>query len=107
MLTSPADQNQVAIQSHLATGPAATDCRRWDRLLVGTWYVPAANLLAYLVGPGGVNPVPIADQTIFHITSTHNGVFSGVNYVQLSRPTALGWSRPEPMTFSMSGVVTP
>src|SRR5262249_4905051 len=65
--------------------------QRWDQLLVGTWYVPAPNLLAYLFGPAGVNPVPIADQTIFHITRARSGVFSGDISVQISRPTALGW----------------
>src|SRR5690348_3289879 len=25
----------------------------WDQVLVGTWYVPSSNLLAYLVGPTG------------------------------------------------------
>src|SRR5262249_3177448 len=88
-------------------GAEMSSAQRWDRLLVGTWYVPPANLLAYLVGPAGANPVPIADQTIFQITSAHDGVFSGENSVQLSRPTALGWLRPEPMRFTMAGVVTP
>src|SRR5262249_56829361 len=81
--------------------------QRWDRLLVSTWYVPAANLLAYLVGPAGINPVSISDQTVFHISRAHNGVFFGENTVQLSKPTALGWLRPGPMRFLMTGVVTP
>src|SRR5262249_36733571 len=105
---SPLALNPVGTGAGLSGIASETSAvQRWDRLLVGTWYVPAANLLAYLVGPAGANPVPIADQTIFQITSAHDGVFSGENSVQLSRPTALGWLRPEPMRFTMAGVVTP
>ena len=105
---SPLALNPVGTGAGLSGIASETSAvQRWDRLLVGTWYVPAANLLAYLVGPAGTNPVPIADQTVFHITRARNGVFSGENTVQLSRPTALGWLRPEPMQFLMTGVVTP
>ena len=90
-----------------STNTTQTGSQGWDNLLVGTWYVPPANRLAYLVTPAAINPLAITDQTIFHILTAHNGSFSGVNSVWLSRSSALGWSKPQPMIFMMNGLVTP
>ncbi|MDB5338781.1 MAG: hypothetical protein JWN70_4400 [Planctomycetaceae bacterium] len=79
---------------------------RWDKVVLGDWYVPAANLLAYYVSPNPLELIPIADQTIFHITSAENGVFSGENTVTFSKPTLLGLQTGESTTYSMAGIVT-
>ncbi len=81
--------------------------RRWDKVLVGTWYVPPANMLAYLVGPAAVKPLAIADQTIFHITRAHNGAFFGFCSVQLAKPTPRGVVTAAPTCFIIEGLVTP
>jgi hypothetical protein len=81
--------------------------QKWDQLLLGTWYVPAANLLAYLVEGGDSTPQPVADQTIFQITSAQNGDFSGQNSVQLSIPSPVGLLQPGATSYTMSGVVSP
>jgi hypothetical protein len=76
-------------------------------VLVGTWYVPPANMLAYLVGPSAANPLAIADQTVFQITSADSGAFSGMCSVQLAKPTAQGVVTEAPTYFTIEGVVTP
>jgi hypothetical protein len=52
---------------------------RWDALLNGsTWYVPAANLLAYRLNQDSpARPIPAADQTIWSIPQAEGGRFSG------------------------------
>lgn len=83
--------------------------QRWDAVLVGSWYVPTVNLLAYLVGPDVINPLAIADQTNFQITTANNGVFSGQATIQFTRAVlmAIGWQKPQPLTYTISGQVTP
>ncbi len=81
--------------------------KRWDTILIGTWYVPPANMLAYLVGPGVIDPVAVADETIFNITTTSGGVFSGTGSVQLTVPTPQGATTQPPTDFTIQGVVTP
>jgi hypothetical protein len=98
---------QAEVRS-LVTNIAAisSPAQRWDQVLVGTWYVPSANLLAYLVGPDG-NKVPIADETMFQITSAYDGFFSGETQVQFSLPTPSGWIQGPPMQYTLNGLVTP
>jgi hypothetical protein len=52
---------------------------RWDSLLSdSTWYVPAANLLAYRLDSSSTDtPIPAADQTIWSIGKAIDGRFSG------------------------------
>ena len=52
---------------------------RWDALLNdSTWYVPAANLLAYrLEEDSPEKPIPAADQTIWSIPEAEGGRFTG------------------------------
>lgn len=103
----PAVPRDAAIRSLLPAGAAAQGAGRWDRVLLGTWYVPPANLLAYLYGPLGANPLAIGDETVFHITSAKNGVFSGTTVARLFRPTGTGDPDPTQSQLTMSGVVTP
>lgn len=52
----------------------------WDWLAGTQWYVPAENLLAYLVsGSDFSNPIPVVDQTLWDLTSSSNSVFSGTS----------------------------
>jgi PEP-CTERM putative exosortase interaction domain len=74
-----------------------------DWLADTQWYVPAANLLAYLT-PGSdlSTPIPIGDQTLWNITSASGGTFTGESSATL---TILGQDTVS--TSSMSGIVTP
>lgn len=108
------DWNQADVAQALQhdsdnAGRHSTELRasgRWDKILVGDWYVPAANLLAYAVNPNPLELEPIADQTVFHITSMEKGVFSGENTVTFSKPTLLGLQTGDTATYSMTGIVT-
>jgi hypothetical protein len=53
---------------------------KYDALLTGSkWYVPSENLLAFATGGASLTPVlPFADQTVWEITSSSQGVFSGL-----------------------------
>jgi hypothetical protein len=60
---------------------------RWDDLLSdSTWYVPAANLLAYKLDfTSPETPIPAADQTIWH-----RRLCSSITFRNLSlRPSAV------------------
>lgn len=74
-----------------------------DWLADTQWYVPAANLLAYLApGTDLSSPIPIGDQTLWNITSASDGTFIGESSATL---TILGEDTVS--TASMSGIVTP
>lgn len=103
-LLAGAELRTTAGGSSVRTGQRAD--QRWDRLLVGTWYVPAANLLAYRVVSYGADPVSLADQTIFQIPSAQRGVFSGTVVTYLSQPLGGGFGAG-PFHYTMTGVVTP
>lgn len=49
----------------------------WDWLAGTYWYVPTENLLAFITRPAAQQAVPVADQTVFHITDYRNGYFRG------------------------------
>lgn len=91
----------IAVAGLAWTSARADSSSDW---LVGTqWYVPAANLLAY-VAPGTdlSTPVPIRDQTLWNITAASGGTFEGESTATL---TILGTDTVS--TSSMSGIVTP
>ncbi len=96
------DNNQV-VGKH---GQELKASGRWDKIVLGDWYVPAANLLAYAVNPNPLELEPIADQTVFYITSAEKGVFSGQNTVTFSKPTLLGLQTGSTATYDMNGIVT-
>lgn len=58
---------------------------RWDALLNGsTWYVPAANLLAYRLNQDSpARPIPAADQTLWSIPQAEGGRFSGISVAKI------------------------
>lgn len=88
-----------------AHDPAAL-ASRWDHIVKGTWYVPAANLLSYFYEPFTTKPLALADQTIFQIPEAHRGVFSGQSTLHLSSSPS-GLVGADGSTSLMSGVVTP
>ena len=59
---------------------AGAQSTKYDALLTGSqWYVPTENLLAYTTGSTSLTPVlPFADQTLWEITSSSQGVFTGL-----------------------------
>jgi hypothetical protein len=72
---------------------------RWDWLAGTQWYVPRENLLAFTTNTSLEDPTPVADQTLWNITSSADGQISGEALVKLS-------SRQTPIQLTMSGVVT-
>src|SRR5262249_22514244 len=85
---------------------AADPTQRWDDVVVGTWYVPASNLLAYLVPGTGGDPMPLGDQTIWRIHQARNGKFQGESFTVLSDPTS-DEAPSGPTSFVMTGLLTP
>ena len=85
----------------LAAPMARGDGYDW---LAGTqWYVPTANLLAYLTSDTDLsNPLPIGDQTLWDLTSSSGGLFSGQSTATL---TVLGSDTVS--TSSIAGIITP
>ena len=62
--------------------PAST---RWDWLTGTSWYVPTDNLLAYSTASNLSDPTPIADQTLWNIEESSNGIISGNSVTKLSQ----------------------
>lgn len=77
---------------------------KWDSLLADSyWYVPGANLLAYLTsGTSFANPTEVGDQTLWNITSATNGVFTGSSMAYLGINHIVSTTSSQ----SMQGVVT-
>lgn len=76
---------------------------QWDWLAGTQWYVPADNLLAYLVsGTDFSQPAPIGDQTLWNFTSSSGGVFSGTSVAYLDIAGSATTS-----SSTVTGVVTP
>ncbi|MFA6288336.1 MAG: hypothetical protein WC661_13205 [Opitutaceae bacterium] len=98
-----ARRNWIALGLALLAMPAVRgDDPQWDWLANTQWYVPTANLLAYLApGTDLSTTLPIGDQTLWNITSSANGLFTGSSQATL---TVLG--SPTVSTSAMSGIVT-
>jgi hypothetical protein len=66
---------------------------RWQWLENTYWYVPAEYLLALASSPMLKSPIPVSDQTVYHITHYNGGYFWGptaVTYVPPNGSTASG-----------------
>jgi len=76
--------------------------------LAGTkWYVPAANMLAYLSDPTLRVKQPVADQTLWSITSAGEDGFEGSCRAQLWVPDPTGGvTAMSPSTSVMAGTIT-
>jgi hypothetical protein len=77
---------------------------RWDDLLSdSTWYVPAANLLAYKLDSSSPEvPIPAADQTIWSMGEATGGRFTGKSLAKIVDATGTVTQSPT----TMDGVVT-
>lgn len=74
--------------------------------LAGTkWYVPAENLLAYLTDPALRLQRPVADQTLWSITSAEGGRFAGSSRTQLWTRRNDEWVQGGSATNEMSGII--
>jgi hypothetical protein len=76
--------------------------------LAGTrWYVTAENLLAYLTDPALRIKTPVADQTLWSITTAQDGAFQGTSQTQLwMRAPGGGLQKGSAATNAMDGTVT-
>jgi hypothetical protein len=81
-----------------ASSASAVPSSNWDWMSGTTWYVPEGNLLAYEALDLLANPIAIADQTIWTITSLSDGVLTGTSQSDFSDGLSL--------TSTMSGVIT-
>ncbi|BAM86087.1 conserved hypothetical protein [Bradyrhizobium oligotrophicum S58] len=72
-------------------GPAWAQSSVWDSTISNTnWYVPVAQLLAYMSPKTGFsNPIPIGDQTLWTLGTATNGFFTGTSIAQLRIGPAL------------------
>jgi len=94
-LTSSAQQSTTSPQQ------PSTSLITWRFLNGSFWFVPEANLKAILTTPNAA-PLPINDQTVFHIEKYVDGYFWGVTAVQLTSVAA-----STPICFQLVGSVTP
>ncbi|MGC2774006.1 MAG: autotransporter outer membrane beta-barrel domain-containing protein, partial [Bradyrhizobium sp.] len=71
--------------------PARAQSTVWDSTISIThWYVPTAQLLAYMSPRTGfTNPIPIGDQTLWTLGTATNGSFTGTSVAQLRIGAAL------------------
>lgn len=81
-----------------ASAASAAPGSNWDWLSGTTWYVLEGNLLAYEALDPLANPIAIADQTLWTITSVSDGVLTGTSQSDFSSGLSL--------TSTMSGLIT-
>lgn len=83
---------------------ATAQTNTWDSVIGNSqWYVPAANLLAFVTsGTNMTQALPVVDQTIWTIGPSVNGVFSGTSNATMVVGTGTSTS-----TTIMNGIVTP
>ncbi len=95
----------VAFAVLTMVGNAAAELTQWDHLLSDSkWYVRAENLLAYMTpGDNLADPQALADQTLWEIGSSSNGIFSGNSATTFKFPIV----PPISSTATMNGVITP
>lgn len=93
-----ADTHAAVFQS-LAPIAATETSTRWDWLAGTRWYVPSDNLLAITAPLDLSSPTPIADQTLWSITSSSGGQISGTSVAKFS-------DRSVPTEVSFAGRVT-
>ncbi len=76
----------------------------WDATISNTsWYVPVPVMLAYGAPSSSfANPIPMGDQTLWHLGTSTNGVFAGISTAQFAVGPILTLSAS-----TIQGVVTP
>jgi hypothetical protein len=83
----------------------AASVDRWQWFEDTYWYVPEANLLAIASSPTLKSPIPVSDQTVYHISGYAGGYFWGtaaVSYTPLN-----GSAGSAPSCLQLVGSVTP
>ncbi len=83
----------------------AASVDRWQWLEGTYWYVPHDYLLALASSPALKSPLPVSDQTVYHIARYEDGYFWGTTAVSYSPPR--GSSAPEVSCLQLVGSVTP
>lgn len=99
----PCYRTLVACAALAIVANAEAQSDQWDSLLTGSaWFVPAENLLAYATsGSSLANPQAVADQTLWNITSSLNGVFTGTSVTTFKIGPITSSS-----TATMNGIIT-
>jgi hypothetical protein len=88
-----------------ASSRAESITDRWQWLNDTYWYVPPAYLLAIASNPASSAPLPVSDQTAYHIDHYQAGYFWGTTAVVYEQPQAS--SSQTPSCLQLVGSVTP
>jgi len=84
-LTSTPSMNDGALPISQTPSPvAAGSSQQWDWLADTKWYVPAQDMLAYWAQPDLSDPLPMADQTVWHFQTSSGGHITGESVAKLS-----------------------
>jgi hypothetical protein len=83
----------------------AASVDRWQWLEDTYWYVPADYLLALASSPTRRSPLPVSDQTVYHIVGYSGGYFWGPTAVTYEPPGGSGNAGPS--CLQLVGSVTP
>lgn len=78
---------------------------RWQWLQSTYWYVPVQYLPAVALNPSFRSPIPVSDQTVYHIDHYAAGYFWGITAVSYTR--AEGSAASTPSCLQLVGSVTP
>lgn len=78
---------------------------RWQWLADTYWYVPAKYLPALASNPALTAPIPVSDQTVYHIEQYRGGYFWGITAVSYNRASATASGTPT--CLQLVGSVTP
>jgi hypothetical protein len=103
MVFATALTGNVALSAASPVMAASAD--RWQWLDNTYWYVPNDNILALISNPSLKSPIPVSDQTVYHITGYDGGYFWGTTAVSYS--PLRGSSAPEVSCLQLVGSVTP
>jgi hypothetical protein len=96
----------IGIAALAIVSPAvAAPLDRWQWLEDTFWYVPSDHLLALASSPTRRSPLPVSDQTVYHIVGYSGGYFWGPTAVTYEPPGGSGNSGPS--CLQLVGSVTP
>ncbi|MFZ3236470.1 MAG: hypothetical protein WA184_14020 [Stellaceae bacterium] len=88
-----------------AAFPATAAADHWRWLEDTYWYVPTEYLLAIASSPALKSPIPVSDQTVYHIARYAGGYFWGTTAVSYTPRN--GSTGSEPSCLQLVGSVTP
>lgn len=96
------ESGRIESAGHRDRSAVSQTSSHWSWLANTYWYVPSSNVPAVVLdttNPTSPAVLPLADQTVFHITGFRDGYFWGVTVAQLGASA--------PSSSSMVGSVTP